>query len=99
MRTVNDATFLPLMRERIQQRIQQIENGDDAGGDRITVDLTLILALVEEFDEYLNGEFDFEDALTVPEQALVLLTQAMEHARQEYLQLIAEAKEGDTKWN
>ena len=99
MGSTTEENFLPKLRDRIQQRLIQIEQGDDIGGDRIVVDLTLILAIVKEFDDYLNGPVKYEDGLAVPEQALVLLTQAMEHARQEYIELLAEAKKETTTWN
>lgn len=98
MSRVTEDTFLPKLADRVRDRLQQIQQGDDVGGDRLVVDLTLILAIVEEFDDYLNGPINYEDGLAVPEQALVLLTQAMEHARQEYIELLAEAKE-TKKWN
>lgn len=98
MSSTTEQNFLPKLADRVRDRLQQIQQGDDIGGDRLVVDLTLILAIAEEFDDYLNGPINYEDGLTVPEQALVLLTQAMEHARQEYIELLAEAKENAT-WN
>ena len=52
----------------------------------------------KELDVYLNGDLEPEESLEPVEQALVIMTQVMEEARQEYLELFAESKE-DTTWH
>ena len=95
MSSVNQTTFLPTLIARVEDRIQQLEQTNE-GGSRIQVDMLMILAMAKELDAYLNGDLEPEESLEPVEQALVIMTQVMEEARQEYLELFAESKEEST---
>ena len=98
MASVNQTTFLPTLVARVEDRIEQLEQTGE-GGSRIQVDLLLILAMAKELDAYLNGDLEPEESLEPVEQALVIMTQVMEEARQEYLELFSEKAEGGTTWH
>ena len=95
MASVSQTTFLPTLIARVEDRIQQLEQTNE-GGSRIQVDMLMILAMAKELDAYLNGDLEPEESLEPVEQALVIMTQVMEEARQEYLELFAESKEEST---
>ena len=95
MASVNHVTFLPSLIARVEDRVEQLEQTNE-GGSRIQVDMLLILAMAKELDAYLNGDIEPEESLEPVEQALVIMTQVMEEARQEYLELFAESKEEST---
>lgn len=100
MARVSQTDFLPKLIARVQERILQIENGeDDNFTERLLVDLMTILGMAQELDAYLNGEIQVEESLEPQEQALVMLTQCMEEARQEYLGLLAASEEDDVTWH
>ena len=97
MSSVSQTTFLPTLIARVEDRIQQLEQTGEADS-RVQVDMLQILAMAKELDAYLNGDLEPEQSLEPVEQALVIIQQCMEEARQEYLELFAESKE-DTTWH
>lgn len=98
MSSVNQVTFLPSLIARVEDRVEQLEQTGE-GGTRIMVDMLMILAMAKELDAYLNGDVLPEESLEPAEQALVIIQQCMEEARQEYLELLAEEAEGETTWH
>tara|TARA_R110000824_G_scaffold21496_4_gene80049 strand:+ start:3792 stop:4088 length:297 start_codon:yes stop_codon:yes gene_type:complete len=93
--------FLPSLIERIQARVVQLD--EEVGEDyhsQLMVDLMSMLGVAQEFNDYLNGEVDFEDQLEVAEQALALMTQVIEEARQDVLTLVAASNDKEaTTWH
>ena len=98
MASVSQTTFLPTLIARVEDRIQQLEQTNE-GGSRIQVDMLMILAMAKELDAYLNGDLEPEESLEPAEQALVMIQQLMEEARQEYLELFAEKAKEVTTWH
>jgi len=98
MSSVNQTTFLPALIARVEDRIQQLEQTNEADS-RGQVDMLLILAMAKDLDAYLNGDMEPEESLEPVEQALVIIQQCMEEARQEYLELFAGKAKEETTWH
>jgi hypothetical protein len=92
MASVSQKDFLPRTIKLIDAHITQLEETRE-GDSRRMVDMLIILALAKELEAYMGT--DDETSLEPQEQALVLITQAMEAARQEYLELFFGQQEED----
>jgi hypothetical protein len=92
MASVSQKDFLPKVVKLVQDHITQLEETRE-GDSRMMVDMLIILALANELEAYMGT--DDETSLEPQDQALVLITQAMEEARQEYLELFVGQQEED----